>query len=452
MVGKKNKGIGDLFRSNLNQILNQNHSLIILSKEIDWSWIEKEMNGYYSDIGRPSVPIRTMVGLLLLKQLYNQSDESVIDRWVENPYWQYFTGEQYFQHRPPFNPTDFVHFRKRVGEQGMEKILALTVKVHDGAKGEEEVQIDTTVQEKNITFPTDMKLQRRVMQYLRLIAQWEEISLRQSYIRVEKKLIRQTHNGNHPRNKKRASKARKTFKTIAGRLLRDVSRKLSKKQLEHYRCYLALYEEVIHQKRSDKNKIYSLHEPQVQCISKGKAHKKYEFGNKVSIVRGSESGVVLAVKSFATNIYDGHALEESINQCTRIMQMIEGEQPKRAVVDRGCRGRKEINGTAILIPSVPKATDTAYQKRKKRKKFRARAAIEPVIGHLKYDHRMLRNYLSGTLGDIINAMAAGCAFNLKKRLNQIKIEVKSSFWLIFNLWPNKCTNQQLHSLVFLKRF
>ncbi len=421
MLGKKSDNPqGDLFRSRLDQIISPHHELAILAGQINWQWIEKELSIYYSDQGRPSVPVRTMVGMLLLKQLHNLGDETVLQRWIENPYWQYFTGETYFQHRPPFDPTDFVYFRKRVGEAGMEKVLSLTVKLHHGAQCEEVVQIDTTVQEKNITFPTDTKLQKRIIEYLWWIAEQHNLPLRQSYRRTLKKLRLQMHNAQHPRRVQQARKARKKVKTICGRLLRDVRRKLSVKQIEHYQPWLELYQQVLRQKRTDKNKIYSLHEPEVYCISKGKAHKKYEFGCKVAIVRNEKSGVITGMKSFATNVYDGHALQPALEQCQRIREDLGGARPKVAVVDRGCKGRKFIDGTQILIPNKKDKNLSTYQKRKLRKHFRARAGIEPVIGHLKTDHRMLRNFLSGTIGDAVNALLAGAAFNLKKKLNQLK--------------------------------
>ena len=428
MLGKKNSsGQLDAFRSRLDQMLNMNHELVQLSKEVDWEWIESELSGYYSKEGRPSVPVRTMVGMLLLKQVFSESDESVIERWVENPYWQYFTGEEYFQHKPPFNPTDFVHFRKRVGEEGMEKVFSLTVKMHEGSESEGQVQIDTTVQEKNITFPTDQKLICRIMEYVRIIAKEEGIKLRQSYVRKEKEYVKQTHNGHLPSRKKKAKKARKKLKNICGRLLRDLERKMPEERMGVYEEYIELYWYVWNQKRTDKNKIYSLHEPQVNCISKGKSHKKYEFGSKVAVVRNSESGVITGMKSFVENVYDGHALEPALEQCERIRKAIGGSRPKEAVVDRGCKGKKEIEGTKISIPGKAKKGQSNYQKNKLRKKFRARAGIEPVIGHLKHDHRMLRNYLSGSMGDAINALLAGSAFNVKMRLNQIKEKLKTIF-------------------------
>ena len=412
MMGKKKKRDQiDLFRSRLDHMISDRHELYLLAHEIDWAWIEQELSGFYSHEGRPSVPVRTMVGMLLLKQLFNESDESVLDRWVENPYWQYFTGETYFQHRPPFDPTDFVYFRKRVGEKGIEKVLSLTVKLHPGAENEKIVEVDTTVQEKNSTFPTDTKLQERIMEYLRWIADAESIQLRQSYRFVQKGLRLQMHNGHHPKRRKQASKARRKLKTICGRLLRDVERKLSPQRLDYYRDWLDLYQQVLNQKRHDKNKIYSLHELEVSCIAKGKSHKKYEFGNKVAVVRTGKSGVVVGMKNFTRNIYDGHTLKPTLAQCERVRSSIGGTRPQIAVGDRGFRGMKEVDQTLILTPNRGTIKQTSYEKRKMRKLFRSRAGIEAVIGHLKQDHRMMRNYLSGVVGDAVNALLAGAAFN-----------------------------------------
>lgn len=358
--------------------------------------------------------------------MYNESDESVIERWIENPYWQYFTGEIYFQHKKPFDPSDFVHFRHRVGEEGMEKILALSVKLHFGSEIEEEVQVDTTVQEKNITYPTDTKLALKIIHYLRDIADAEGIQLRQSYRQVVKQLRRQTFKGDHPRRAKQARKARKRIKIIAGRLLRDVDRKLSQEAHEYYDETLDLFAHVLQQQPRDKNKKYSLHEPAVWCIAKGKAHKKYEFGCKVSVARAAKSGVIVGMKSFTGNPYDGHTLEPALDQVEKIRTSVGGNRPKRAVVDRGYKGRVQIGGTQILLPKSGGKKLSAHHRRKMKERFRARAGIEPVIGHLKSDHRMLRNYLSGVIGDAVNCLLAGAAFNLRMRLRQIK----ASIWLI----------------------
>lgn len=431
MKGKLPKVVqSDLFRSRLSSIISPNHELCQLAAQVDWDWLDREFDKYYSKEGRPSVPVRKMVGLLLLKQMYNESDESVIDRWIENPYWQFFTGETYFQHSKPFDPSDFVHFRHRVGEEGMEKVLALSIKLHCGSETEEEVQIDTTVQEKNITFPTDTKLALKIIDYMREVANSEGVSLRQSYVRVMKKLRMATVKGDHPRRAKGAKKARRKIKNIAGRLVRDVGRKLSEEAHSHYAETLELFKQVLAQKTKDKDKRYSLHEPAVWCISKGKAHKKYEFGCKVSVSRGSSSGVILGMKSFAGNPYDGHTLEPALDQIQKIREQLGGNRPKRAVVDRGYRGRTQIGETEILLPKSGGKKLSAHHRRKMKERFRARAGIEPVIGYLKSDHRMLRNYLKGETGDAVNCLLAGAAYNLRLRMRQIKASLRKIMHVI----------------------
>jgi IS5 family transposase len=411
---------GDLFRSRLDSILSLEHELCKLADELDWGWLDEELSVYYSAEGRPSIPVRTIAGMLLLKQMFNESDELVIRRWVENPYWQYFTGETYFQHKPPFDPTDLVYFRKRVGDQGMEKVLSLTVRLHFGSEVEQEILVDTTVQEKNITYPTDTKLALKIIDYCWSYAEAEGIQLRQSYRFVLKDLRLKCFNANHPRRRKAARKAQRKIKTIAGRLVRDVRRKMSAEALDYYGVSLSLFSQVLAQKRGDKNKRYSLHEPAVWCIAKGKVAKKYEFGCKVSVVRGAHSGVIVGMKSFPGNPYDGHTLEASLDQVERIRKDAGGDRPSIAVGDRGYRGPKMVGTTQICIPGRGRKDQTYYEKQKQRKRFRRRAGIEPVIGHLKHDHRMLRNYLHGELGDAINCLLAGAAFNLKMRLNQIR--------------------------------
>ena len=423
----------DMFRPQLKQLLAPSHELVQLADEVDWAWIEEGLKDNYAEVGRPSVPIRCIVGMLLLKHMFNESDESVLDRWVENPYWQYFTGEQFFQHEKPFDASDFPKFRHRIGEQGMEKILSLSIKLHPGAEKEAEVQIDPTVQEKNITFPTDTKLYKKIIEKCRKIAKVEGIILRQSYRRKLKELMLAQRNSQHPKRRKQARAAQRKIRTIAGRLVRELERKLPKAIHRWYQEQLALFKQVLAQQRHDKNKIYSLHAPEVCCIAKGKEHKPYEFGSKVAVVRGARSGVITGMRNFNTNLYDGHTLEPALAQSERVRVMAGGNRPKQAVVDRGGKGKKQINGTEICIPSAPTKQATAYQKRKARQRFRQRAGIEPVISHLKYDHRMIRNFLKGMLGDAINALLAACAFNVKKRYNQIRKALKGKTRLIFDL-------------------
>jgi transposase, IS5 family len=410
----------NVFRIPLVNVINMKHELVLLSQKIDWDKVEKDFSVYYPGHGRPAVPIRKMVGSMLLKQMYNLGDETFVARWIENPYWQYFCGETYFQYGQPYDPSDFVHFRKRIGEEGAQKILKLSISLFDSKEvNEKEILIDTTVQEKNITFPTDSKLHKKIIEGCRKIAEKENIKLRQQYTRIVKQLMIDQRFREHPGRKKKANAAARKLRTIAGRMVRDVERKLDDiDRLDFYDEQLWLYLLVLGQKRDDKNKLYSFHAPEVKCISKGKEHKKYEFGNKSCFALTKKSGIVVGALAFEDNIYDGHAIEPQLEQ----VEYLIGQLPESVLVDRGCKGRKSIMGVKIKIPGSGKGK-TAYQKRKERERFRRRASIEPIIGHIKQDHRLLRNYLKGTEGDMINTLLAGAAFNMMKMLRKIRESV-----------------------------
>jgi len=312
------------------------YELVLLAQRIDWESVEKEFSVYYPYMGRPAVPIRKMVGSMILKQMYNIGDETFVSRWIENPYWQYFCGETFFQYDKPFDPSEFVHFHKRIGEVGAQKILKLSISLFDTREvHEKEVLIDTTVQEKNITFPTDSKLHKKIIEGCRKIAEKEGILLRQSYKRTVKQLMIDHWFREHPKKRKKANAAARKLKTIAGRLVRDVERGLD--DIDRLICYderLWLYYRVLGQKRDDNNKLYSFHAPEVKCISKGKEHKSYEFGNKSSFVLTKKSGIVVGAMAFEDNIYDGHTLEPQLAQVEDLL----GRLPETALVDRGCKG------------------------------------------------------------------------------------------------------------------
>lgn len=396
--------------------LNPENELVILTKQIPWDYFEEEFSPLYNEkMGRPANPIRLMTGLLILKQMEDLSDKKIIKAWVRDPYMQCFCGETEFQWRFPCDPTDLVYFRKRIGEEGVEKILAVSIALHGKEALEKEVTIDTTVQEKNITFPTDSKLHRKIIEKCREIAEAEEIQLRRSYKRTVKKLIMAQRFANHPKNKRKARKARKELKTIAGRLLRELYRKLPSWGIAFYKERLDLFERVLGQEKNSKDKIYSLHEPDVYCLSKGKEHKKYEFGAKASIVTTKNSGIIVGALSFAKNTYDGHTLDPVLKQVERLR----GKRPEIGICDRGYRGVSRVGDTQILIPKPPGKRASSYEKQKARKRFRRRAGIEPIIGHLKSDFRLKRNFLAGIEGDSINLMMAAAAFNFKKLLRRL---------------------------------
>lgn len=430
MVGKIEKTPQlNIFKIPLVSFIRKDHELCLLSRKIDWDLVEKDFMEYYClDNGRPSIPIRKVVGVLLLRRMFNLSDEGVVNNWRENPYWQYFCGEVNFQHEPPFDPTELIKFRKRIGESGAKKLVKLSIDLFDRKEVEEKVVlIDTTVQEKNITFPTDTKLQKKIIEHFRAIASREGVRLRQSYKRTLKQLMIDQRFREHPRRKKKATAAARKIKTLAGRLVRDLERKLTQEQLIKYADELHIFNLVLQQKKGDKNKIYSIHEPQVKCIAKGKESKKYEFGNKSSIVKTKLSGIIVGALGFKDNPYDGHTLSPQLEQTERLT----GKLPKAAVVDRGYRGRKQVKGVDILSPKKLSAKATAYLKQKMRKLFRARAGIEPIIGHIKHDHRMGRNYLSGNIGDNMNTILAATGFNMMKMLKRLKACSSEYYFLIF---------------------
>ncbi|GBD90970.1 hypothetical protein BMS3Abin04_01692 [bacterium BMS3Abin04] len=428
MIGKlPKKDQSDLFKPLLIDFIDMGHELVLLANKIGWDHLEKELSVYYSEKGQPSMPIRFMSGCLLLKRYYNLGDETLAQAWVMNPYMQYFCGYRHFEHKFPCDPSDFVHFRKRLGEEGIEKIFIHTVELHGEKIKSKQLLSDTTVQENNITYPTDSKLAKKIIDKCNKIAESETIRQRQTYKRVSKQLLRDSYNSQHPRRKKKARKSMKKLKTIAGRLVRELERKLGEEKLNLYQSELELFKKVLNQKKEDKNKIYSLHKPFTSCISKGKAHKKYEFGNKIGLMLNPTELVVLGVESYKGNPHDSKTIEPLLKQMEKNLDY----QPEEVIYDRGGRGVSEINGVKISTPKPPLKRDSQYQKMKKRKKFRRRAAIEPVIGHLKKDFRMEENYLHGESSPKINALLVASGWNLKKLAEKLK---KKLFGLFENLF------------------
>jgi IS5 family transposase len=424
------------FYSTFEEQLDPRHPLYILANKIDWQVFEDAFAKHYSQtMGAPAKPIRLMVSLLILKQLRNLSDESLVEQWSENVFYQYFSGEQFYASRPPCVATELVEFRKRIGEEGVELIFKESIRVN-GKDGEKDtLSADTTVQEKNITFPTDDKLYKKIISKCQDIAEKENIELRQSYTQTVKKLsiiqrMKRRKGGNTV-----ARKASKKIKTIAGRLTRELERKLTPQSLHKWGTDLKLFQKVLSQKKEDSNKIYSLHEPQVNCFSKGKEHKKYEFGSKASFLITQKTGVIVGAINFSENIHDSKTLPAALEQHERLT----GIKAKEVFVDRGYPGPKQINETKIYLPK-PNKNITVSQ----RKKHKRRAAIEPTIGHLKHDYRMLRNFLKGSFGDAVNVMLAASAMNFKRMMNVWK-ETEISFAQFFSI-----LSQQLIQLIYFK--
>lgn len=310
---KKTNNIPSLF-SSLSDMLNQSHPLYQLADKIDWEKFETAFQPLYcQDNGRPGKPIRLMCGMLILKHLRNLSDESLVEQWSENAYYQYFCGMQEFTPYAPCASSELVHFRQRIGEEGVELIFQESIRVNnenDDDHHHDTAFIDSTVQEKNITYPTDAKLHKKIVKKVLGLVKKLGLPLRQSYTFVLKQIYRDQRFRNHPKNRKKALKADRRLRTIAGRLVRELKRNL--KENHNYDKLLELFETILSQRRNSRKKIYSIHEPEVQCISKGKEHKKYEFGNKVSIIR-SVTGIILGAMSFR-NEYDGHTIESSLDR------------------------------------------------------------------------------------------------------------------------------------------
>ena len=427
MTPKKQQESPDLFRSNLEQILNHTHSLYKLANQIDWAYFEQELGPTYVDkIGRPGNPIRLMVGLHYLKHTFNESDESVLQRFLENPYWQYFCGYQYFQHELPINSSSLTRFRKRLGPGGFEKLFKQVLETakrsgHLRKSHLNKVNIDTTVQEKAIAFPTDARLYHKMRDRLVRAARERNIDLRQSYSRVSKKTLMQQGRYSHARQSKRARKATKRLKTMLGCVYRDILRK-SNAPDDELKALLLQAEQLLNQKKDSKNKLYSIHAPEVECISKGKVHKRYEFGCKVAMATTSRDNWIVGIKALHGNPYDGHTLSATLEH----VEDSTGWFVKDAYTDLGYRGHQYVGKSKINI------VDFRHMKRMTRavrRWFKRRAAIEPIFGHLKSDNRMSKNYLKGRDGDQINVLLSACGFNLRKLL--------AVFLSLFQRWGRK---------------
>ncbi len=426
------------FYSTFEEQLNHSHPLYKLSNEIRWSDFDTAFKKHYSPTqGKPGKPIRLMVSLLILKQLRNLSDESVVFHWSENAYYQYFSGEQVFSSKQPCVPTELVEFRKRIGEKGIELIFKESIRINGKDADDDNLSGDTTVQEKNITYPTDDKLHKKIISKCQAIAEKEDVELRQSYRFTVKKLSTIQRMRRNKGGDVKARKASKKIKTIAGRLIRDLERKLPADLLSKYAFDLNLFKKVLAQKKTDSNKIYSLHEPEVKCYTKGKEHKRFEFGSKVSLLITQSTGVIVGALNFNETLHDSKTIPAALDQYERLMN----KQPKNIFLDRGYRGPKRINDTGLHTPK-PDKNITA----RKIKQHKRRAAIEPVIGHLKHDYRMIRNFLKGTTGDAINLMLAASAMNFKRIMNKWSRQIIFFLHQIFArivYWFNLFLNPEL---------
>lgn len=406
----------DLFRTELLNLIDQRHELVKLAALIDWPAFEQAWGPKFeSSTGRPALPTRLMASLLYLKHAFAMSDEDVVERWKENPYWQHFSGERYFQHELPCDPSSLVRWRQRIGEEGCEWLLEHSIQAAVSAgvlkrQSLSTVVVDTTVQPKAIAHPTDSRLLNRAREQLVQAAQDNGIELRQSYARVGKAADALTGRYAHAKQWRRMRRQIKRLRTWLGRVIRDVQRKAGevtgalKNRIETAQLLYA-------QQRDSKNKLYALHAPEVECIAKGKARTPYEFGVKTSVAVTAKEGVVVGMRSMPGAPYDGHTLHSQLEQ----VEILTGVKPTLALADRGYRGVQAPDGVRLLL-SHTRGLPTALKKLLKR-----RQAIEPTIGHMKTDGLLARNWLKGSDGDAIHAVLCGAGHNIRLILAHLRV-------------------------------
>ena len=440
---RRETGEQDMFRSRLDQIIDMKHPLVTLARTIDWGFLEGRFGEVYTDDpGQPPLPTRLMAGLAILKHTYDLSDEVLCERWVENPYYQYFCGEEFFQHRLVFDRSSLTRWRNRMGEQRLQALIQESLSVATKTKAIKpselsRVIVDTTVQPKNVTFPTDAKLLNRAREKLVRLAKLHGVALRQSYARVGKFALIRHQRYAHAKQFKRANRMLKKLRTYLGRVIRDIGRKIEGHGgLEvAFAKLLALARRVREQKQHQRGpKVYSLHAPEVECIGKGKAHRPYEFGVKVSVAttlsHATGGQFVTHVKSLPGNPYDGHTLQTLIPD----MEMLIGNTIARLLADKGYRGHN-------APPDYKFRVFISGQKRgvtpRIKRELRRRSAVEPVIGHLKAEHRMGRNYLWFSQGDANNAVLAAAGYNFRRLIRWLRLLL----WLILAaLFPGRLIN------------
>ena len=412
----------DLFRARLDQIINMKHELVVLADKIDWVWLDEQLAEYFSDAGRPGEPVRFMIGMFLLKHTYALSDEQAWERWVHDPYFQYFTGEDYFQHDLPHERSGMSHWRKRIGDR-LDILLAESLRVaHDtGALKKSDlarVSVDTTVQPKNVAFPTDARLLETAIGQLGKLARRHGVTLRQSYVRVARKAAMMAGRYAHAKQYKRMNREIRFLRTRLGRLIRDIGRKTRDDEAlrEAFAIPLTKARQIRGQKQRQRGwKLYSWHAPETECIGKGKARAPYEFGVKVSLTttnkRCKGGQFILHAKALPGNPYDGHTLKEVIAET----EALTGREIERVYVDRGYRGHNAPKPNRVFRSGQRRGVHGQIKK-----ELRRRAAIEPVIGHCKTDGHLGRNFLKGRRGDQINAVMSAVGYNLRLILKWLR--------------------------------
>lgn len=413
----------ELFKVELTRIIDMNHEMVRLSDAIDWEHFETTFSNLWKEIGRPAISTRLMVSLHYLKYTFDLSDDDVSTGWLQNPYWQYLSGMRYFSHSAPLDPSSMSRWGKKVGQACLEELLAETIRTGLKLKAISQsqlqrVNLDTTVAEKYVRFPTDSRLYNRSRE--RLVKEADElgIELRQNYNRVGKNLLIQQSRYASAKQYKRARKCQKKLHTILGRVIRDIERKkLEGMDTGQLDMLLEVSKKVHAQQRQDKNKVYSVHAQEVECISKGKAHKRYEFGIKVSIATTSKGGWHLGALILPGKPHDGH----TIGQCLEQVERISPRSPNHLFADQGyrCKGKGQSYLEKETQIHIDKKTRGKTPKRLW-KWMKRRAAIEPSIGHLKSHHRLERNRLWGEEGDMHNAILSVAGMNFSKLLKHLR--------------------------------
>ncbi len=408
----------ELFRSRLDSQINLNHELVQLSAMIDWDVFDEKFGDlYHADKGCPGKPTRLMVGLLYLKHIHKLSDEQLVICWLENPYWQYFCGESHFQTSWPIDPSSLTRYRQRIGESGCEWLLQQTIAagLDSGAVRKshlKRVTVDTTVQDKAVSFPTDAKLLNRSRQRLIKLCHQHRVVVRQSYARLGPRCVLRANRYAHARQSRRMRRQLRTLHTYLGRVVRDIERKIhgDEKLIQLFAEELKMAKRLLNQQRDSSNKLYSLHAPEVECISKGKAHKRYEFGVKASIAVTNRSNFVIGGLALPGNPYDGHTLKDALDQVRKLC----GQQIEEVYVDRGYRGHDETESVVYISGQRRGVTDRI------RRRLKRRQAIEPIIGHMKHDGWLGCNHLKGTEGDSVNVLLSCAGHNLRLILKRLR--------------------------------
>jgi transposase, IS5 family len=466
----------DFFRSRIDAMINLSDPLAVLAKRLPWDQIEAALAPIFarrdraglastevdlfgptpavagagrSNAGRPRLPIRLMVSLLYLKHSFNLSDEEVAQRWSENVLWQFFSGLDYYEHRLPCDPTQIGRFRTAVGEQGMEQLLKATIDAAVSIKAVkpaelERVIVDTTVQEKAIAHPVDSRLLEIARHKVVSAARRTGIALKQTYAKEGKALRRQAGGYAHAKQFKRLRRAVKRQRTILGVVMREVQRKRAAPDITtdnslamtELMMWLERAERIRTQQRPDKNKLYALHAPEVECIGKGKARKPYEFGVKTAVVVSHKQGLMLGARTFPSNPYDGHILSAVLEQANNLTQDV-SVTIKQVVADLGFRGKEvDVDNPGVQIIHRGRHKSLSTQERRWLKR---RQAVEPAIGHLKSDHRLDRCWLKGTLGDALHAISCAAGYNLRWLLRAIaRLKIGPAFLCLIQMalsWP-----------------